>query len=310
MKHIYSITLLFFALNSFSQEEVQWFQPGQEWYYNVYCFQSFFCGATHYEVENTEMIGGEAAVILNKTITGEFQEPIYGQEYFRFEDDTVWRYSPEAEEWHMLYDMGAEVGDVWTIQEEVYYGYSDGEEPEDIPLFKVVVDSVAFWETISDSPLTNRRVIFTRPVEEPEMSYYTFGQPIVEGIGPVGGAHDLIGNTVGVALPLQSPSFHCFISEGQFAYGSSASPCFTLSTEDIDEVNSGLIYPNPATGTIFWSDESVNEISIYNSLGQLVMHSQLQNGENTLSVKILESGVYVVVIKADETIFSQKLILK
>jgi hypothetical protein len=82
-----------------------------------------------------------------------------------------------------------------------------------------------------------------------------------------------------------------------------------VGTED-QKRNELKIYPNPATDHIFWNDKSVDEISIYNSLGQLVLQSQLQNSENSLSVEILESGFYVVVIKADETIFSQKLILK
>jgi hypothetical protein len=82
-----------------------------------------------------------------------------------------------------------------------------------------------------------------------------------------------------------------------------------VGTED-QKRNELNIYPNPATDHIFWNDESVDEINIYNSLGQLVLQSQLQNGENFLSVEILESGFYVVVFKTEDTIFSQKLILK
>lgn len=69
------------------------------------------------------------------------------------------------------------------------------------------------------------------------------------------------------------------------------------------------IYPNPATDHIFWNDQSIEKISIYNSLGQLVLQSQLQNGENSLSVEILESGFYVVVTDFGDRTLSTKLII-
>lgn len=70
------------------------------------------------------------------------------------------------------------------------------------------------------------------------------------------------------------------------------------------------IYPNPASDHIFWSDKSIEEISIYNALGQMVLQSNSLSGANTISVEILESGFYVVVLKANNSIFSEKLIIK
>src|SRR5690606_25274306 len=136
----------------------------------------------------------------------------------------------------------------------VVYGYSDdGLEHDEIPLFKVVVDSVVFWEEVPNSTITNRRMIYTSPINEGlEESLYTFG-PILEGVGPVGGSHNLIGNSAGVALPLQSPYFQCFLVDGELtfgsdelAYGIGSSPCFTLGTDEVQKVQGGLIYPNPA----------------------------------------------------------------
>lgn len=308
MKQLSTILLILFSFQGFSQEEVEWFQPGQEWYYNVYCFQDYACGAVHYTVGETELIDGEEAAVLTRTENDEIlEEPQVSSEYLRYANDTVWRYSTVAEAWHFLYDMGAEPGDVWTIQEDVFYGYSfDGNEPEEIPLFKVLVDSVVVWVDIPDSPLSQRRVVYTSPVlNDAEESWYTFG-PILEGIGPVGIAHDLIGNEAGVALPLQSPSFQCFLDNGDLAYGSSGSPCFTLGTNDIKQLESGLVYPNPASESIFWN-KPIDELRVFDALGKLV----LQTGKaiNQVSVSELERGFYTVVLIREGKSFSQKLLI-
>lgn len=315
MKQFFTLFLFLFSLHSYSQDEVEWFQPGQEWYYNVYCLQDFGCGYTYYEVIGNEIVGGEEANAFTRIYLDEsIDEPIVSNEYLRFENDTAWRYSTSAGEWHMLWDIGAEPGDVWTIQNDVFYGYNDsGEDPDDIPLFKVVVDSVAFWGVVPDSPLIDRRVVYVSPVvNEFEESYFTFG-PILEGVGPVGGAHDLIGNSSATALPLQSPYFQCFLHEGvltygsdQLAYGSGSSPCFTLQTSEVDEVDKGLIYPNPATESIFLN-EPIDGLRIFDAVGKLVLQTNQMSG--SLSVDHLEAGLYTVVIDKEGEVFSQKLMI-
>jgi len=309
--------MILFSFQGFAQDEVDWFQNGQEWYYNVYCLQNFGCGYTYYEVNGSITAAGEEGKELTRIYLDEGpNEPLVSTEYLRFENDTAWRYSEIAEEWHMLWDMGAEVGDVWTIQEDVFYGYSDYEpNPEVIPLFKVVVDSVAFWEEVPDSPLTNRRLIYVRPVvNEVEESVYTFGT-ILEGVGPVGGSHDLVGNSSGTALPLQSPYFQCFLDDGmltygsdELAYGSGSSPCFTLGTEEVAQVESGLVYPNPAVNFVKW-DEPIDQISLFDAAGKLLMQKQI-NGEQSLSVEHLPSGFYTVLINDGVSGYSQKLIIE
>lgn len=217
----------------------------------------------------------------------------------------------------MLWDMGAEVGDVWTIQEDVFYGYSEEDpDPEEIPLFKVVVDSVAFWDEVPDSPLTNRRVIYVRPVvNEIEESFYTFG-PILEGVGPVGGSHVLIGNPTNTLLPLQSPYFQCFLDDGvltygsdELAFGAGSSPCNTLRTSQVEEIDQGLIYPNPASEVIFW-DKQIDELTIFDALGKVVLQKNGVTGISSISVSELERGFYTVVMTAENVSFSQKLIVQ
>ncbi len=318
MKQLFTSFFFLPALFGFSQDETIWFQEGNEWYYNIYCLQEYGCGYTYYEVGGTDFIGGEESAVLNRIYLDEFSEtPFLGAEYLRFENDTVWRYSNLAEEWHMLWDIGAQAGDVWTIQNEVFYGYShDGLEPDFIPLFQVVVDSVVFWEEVPNSPLTNRRAIYVSPtINQTEVSMYTFG-PILEGVGAVGSSHDLIGNSTDVLLPLQSPYFQCFIENGELvygsdelAYGTGSSPCFALNTTDIPEVRSGLIYPNPAIDRIFW-DRPIDEIRIIGPFGKLVHYEIGLKSQSSLSISTIESGFYTLIITEGGNSFSQKLIIE
>ncbi|MCH2200261.1 MAG: T9SS type A sorting domain-containing protein [Flavobacteriales bacterium] len=309
-------TILFLFLSSsvsgFSQDEVEWFLDGQEWYYNIYCFQSFFCGFQHYEVSGAEMLGEHEATILESTYyTSEgTTEPISETQYLRYSNDTVWRYATQAEQWHMLWDMGAEVGDVWTIQEAVYYGYGfEGEEPTDIPLFKVRVDSIAFWDDIPNSSLSNRRVIYVNPVvNETEESLYTFG-PILDGVGPINGAHDLIGNSSATALPLQSPYFQCFLEGGQLAYGAQGSPCLTLGTDGIEQTDIRPIYPNPSSERIFW-DDSLDELRIIDLQGRLVYRNNQLSSVRSVPIDQLSGGTYILQMEVGENSFIQKLVVK
>jgi len=318
MKQLSTFLLILFTFQGFAQAEVEWFQPGQEWYYNVYCLGEFGCGYTYYEVNGSETFEGEEASVLTRLYLDEsVEEALVSSEYLRFENDTAWRYSEIAEEWHILWDMGAEVGDIWTIQEDVFYGYSDYDpNPIDIPLFKVVVDSVAFWDEVPDSPLTNRRVIYVRPVDnEIEQSWYTLG-PILEGVGPVGGSHDLLGNPTYTLLPLQSPYFQCFLDDGvlaygsdQLAYGSGSSPCYALGTSQVEEIDRGLIYPNPAFDYIKW-DNPVDQITLIDATGRIVLQKQINHSSNQLSLDGFPKGIYTVLITAEKSSFSQKLIVR
>jgi hypothetical protein len=309
MKQLITFLLVVISIPAFSQE-VEWFQPNQEWYYNVYCFQEYACGYTHYDFAQTEIIGGEEATLLNRSYSDEnVDEPILNTEHLRFENDTVWRYSAVAEQWHMLWDIGADVGDVWIIQEDVFYGYENANEPEEIALFKVMVDSVAIWEEVPDSPLTDRRVIYTLPLtDENEESQYVFG-PILEGVGPIGGAHDLIGNWAENLLPLQSPTFQCFLDNGDLAYGSADSPCNTLSASEPVELKSGLVYPNPAMDFIKW-DEPIDQVTLIDPTGKIVLQKQINGLSNELSLDGLPRGFYTVVMQDGKGSFSQKLIVQ
>ena len=157
--------------------------------------------------------------------------------------------------------------------------------------------------------MTNKRVVYTSPIiGQEEESLFAFG-PILEEVGPIGGTHDLIGNSAFQLLPLQGPSFKCFIDNGDLAFGEAGSPCFTLSTKEFQEAETPLIYPNLAINELRWN-ESIEAIRIFDATGKLVLVEKNLVGKSFLATSTLEIGFYAVVFEKYASYFSQKLIVE
>jgi len=82
---------------------------------------------------------------------------------------------------------------------------------------------------------------------------------------------------------------------------------------DILELNNSeiKIYPNPATNklTILTNNEtSINEINIYNQLGQNIL--QIKHPTKSIDVSMLEGGVYIIELITNEYRTRQKLLIR
>ncbi len=87
--------------------------------------------------------------------------------------------------------------------------------------------------------------------------------------------------------------------------------CATLSIENIDSGDDVTIFPNPAEKELFISVKNtviINEVNIYNQLGQKVLNEKKLN--DALDVSILRQGVYVVELVSDGFIIREKLIIR
>jgi Secretion system C-terminal sorting domain len=72
-----------------------------------------------------------------------------------------------------------------------------------------------------------------------------------------------------------------------------------LSTANFDD-NKVSFYPNPITGNqLTLQTKSTGEYTMYNGTGQLVKKGQLSDGENSINVSTLNSGIYLISINND-----------
>ncbi|MCF8296111.1 MAG: T9SS type A sorting domain-containing protein [Saprospiraceae bacterium] len=70
--------------------------------------------------------------------------------------------------------------------------------------------------------------------------------------------------------------------------------------EELDEISSLKIYPNPTTDLVnLVSDEKINSIKIYNSLGELIYDENPKSLFTTINIKYYKSGVYFFRIETD-----------
>ncbi len=306
-----SLSLLTFAVLLISpplkSQDLEWFQPGHEWYYNTYCMAGGTCGYKHYAVQGDTTVAGRTGTVLDVNIleeTGEFHADIL---IVQAGPDTVFRYSPEADKWHMLYDMGAEVGDVWTIQEDEFLGF--GENSENPDLFKVQVTEVVV-EMIGGE--MRRKVGAEAWSDGFEMSMYGFGF-IAEGIGPVGVAHGMTGSPVDVLLPLQVPGFQCFLAGGALVYGSPEAPCAVLSTRDRAERQPMRLHPNPVRDRLFFdlthADAEIVSARITDLSGRTVLSDQI-SGKIGIDVGPLPPGIYVLEVTARDNLRASEKFVK
>lgn len=71
------------------------------------------------------------------------------------------------------------------------------------------------------------------------------------------------------------------------------------------------LFPNPADDQLFIiSENNIDEVEIYNYVGQVVYSSVVKNNELNLDVSNLNAGMYIVRIKAGDQLTTRKVLIK
>ena len=72
------------------------------------------------------------------------------------------------------------------------------------------------------------------------------------------------------------------------------------------------IFPNPATDVLQlnFGDLQVEQLELYNTVGQMVVQTPIKNTQTTLNISDLERGIYVVKLYAKEGIVTRKILIE
>lgn len=134
----------------------------------------------------------------------------------------------------------------------------------------------------------------------------------VEGIGNVEGLlYDMYTKTIGLDFLGMN---RCYEHNGILLYHNypqNINDCSTpaLSLNTIEEDNSINIYPNPANKEVNISSENIiNSIEIFNSLGQRIYQEKPKSKEKTIDIDSFTKGVYIIAVNADKGYVRKKLI--
>jgi len=128
--------------------------------------------------------------------------------------------------------------------------------------------------------------------------------------------NDLLSNCAieSVCNYLSSPNGQVSISNNSSGCDSELeveTACIALSIDETNIIPELTIYPNPATSLLnieLTSNSSIDELSIYNQIGQLIYFEDDFTGP--IDAKDFESGIYIIEISSNNAKFIEKLILK
>ena len=106
----------------------------------------------------------------------------------------------------------------------------------------------------------------------------------------------------------------CYIHNGDLLYSNyshGGNDCITplMGIESIVEDNSISIYPNPTNSEVNISSENIiNSIEIFNSLGQRVYYSVVNSTEKIIDISSFTNGVYILGVNTENGVIRKKII--
>ena len=107
-------------------------------------------------------------------------------------------------------------------------------------------------------------------------------------------------------------SLLCYLNNGDLQYSNSGDKgCFPIvSIDDISlDDNSITLYPNPSNSEVNISSENIiNSIEIFNSLGQRVYQSVVNSNTKTIDISSFTNGVYILGVNTENGVIRKKII--
>ena len=279
MKNILLLLMLFCLSSSPLAAQGNFAPVGATWTYTSYYHlpPPFSWGPYVITVESIEMLQSKLCSKINLGTDGfsGFPDPCFVYE----SNDSVFFWSYISEQFQLLYDFGAEVGESWVIG-----GLQVGDTSKYDDFLTVTVDSIKTLVLNQD----------TLKVWHIHRSAFEWDNVIIEGIGntrfllPSDGIFESTFNTL-----------RCYGDE-EDEYFFVSYPCDTIirnttSTKDVSSVEHNIVInPNPVTIYLQISaDDFINDgfIRIFNMQGYQVLKERLRN-TGMYDVSRLSPGIY------------------
>ncbi len=321
MKQLSStIIILLFLKLTFAQT---WAPVGAKWYYS-------HNGGAPPDLTVIESIGD--TIINTKTckilqtymIEEHWTPPSYSYwdtlfcplQYTYQDSGIVYIFDKTKNDFDVLYDFSAAIGDSITVKDSTFMGYC----PESVPskYFKYVIDS------ISDTIINNTTLVmqFTTPTQGSEWGFSDFigvlrKLPIIENIGSI---KFLFGVYHIQVMEGSINCLRCYRDSVLFYkahFWPDTVPCGQLrplynSLENFQNNNNINIYPNPANSAI--NIEFKNDfiegyfIGIYSVVGKLQLKQKSISEKVSIDISKLSKGMYFMRIANGKLTFSGKFV--
>lgn len=244
-----------------------YFPRGTEWYYEI---KHLTGGITYQYLEYTAdtAVNSKRVKIIAETNTMYDKEQWTDFEYIYEDGDRIYWWNKDLEDFTLLYDFGAEVGDEWEIN--------------------------GGWFTITVHVDAAQTVTFkSQPYRVLSVSDASglFTGDIICGIGH----QERFFPESPIAKDYEVDGLRCFWQDGELVLTMGDEDCDAVYYEihDVDEDTEATfaVYPNPTDGLLFV--EGQGEYRLTNPLGQILL---LGTTTKTIDVSSLPAGLYFLTI--------------
>jgi len=294
--------LFLFVLLPFLASSQSWIPESSVWHYDYWNIGEV--GFNKIEYTGDTIIGGHSCQIIVDTQFVFFQAPNgttilasknqFPTNYTYNNNDSVFYY--QDNNFWLLYNFAADIGDIWLLSDDTTGGCAET---------YIIVTDVGN-KTINGS---NKRWI---DIETNIGGKYYFKGRAIEGMGLFENTNSLHINSMfpqevscdtTIAVEYNNYTFKCFSIDTNLIYNPSGEDCeYLLIHQGIEDtqVNSFKInaYPNPASDLITFELDKISnynfEITIYNSIGQPIITTNLDKSKLSKSINIhnLQNGLY------------------
>ncbi|MFM9951646.1 MAG: T9SS type A sorting domain-containing protein [Saprospiraceae bacterium] len=272
-----SVVLFMLALSAFAQQYD--FAPvGARWTYSSLSEipGDYSTYPRVVEVESEEFFQGRLCRKLVGIATSGLPDPFYVYS----KQDSVFFYSEISGNFELLYDFGAEFGEIWTI---------NGLNGADNTNMLTIEAGTSFSAAVGDTILQFLNITFAlHPLD--------WGLQIIKGIGSDYFHLPYSFGLVGRNSPFQ---LRCYF-DGQNEFQFVPFDCDTsiIISSDKEPISAGpeiSVFPNPATDRlmVLWDKPGSRLLfTLYNHLGQPIRQQMLNPGSNDVEIANLVAGVY------------------
>jgi len=292
---IYKFVLVILILISsvYGSSAQNWAPVGAKWHFTKHTNMSSAFSYTTIEVEKDTMVLGKKC----SKLIGNFDPCIWQSNIMYESNDSVYFYHTQNNDFSLLYDFGANPGDIWEINNitsSFGLGFPDTS--------RILVDSVD--QILIDGEIL--RVLYTTQINMIE-SDYEFGGMIIEKIGAISFYPWLFSCDPVAGI------IRCYEDDDIFYQRDSNIACEYSTVNTIDlEIENVKAYPNPVNDKLritidFPFDQKIN-FQMIDMSNKMVLHGTL--GSTTIDVSSLLRGVYVfnLVDSSNEVILTTKIL--
>lgn len=281
-------------------QDLTWFETGSSWIYNYQTVSGPEQFQAEFQISETVFAGKDC---FKMEVIGDYPflcTPFDAPIYLYASNDSVFLGMEVSGNFRLAYNFNAEVGDFWDYQ---------------LPISEVAVDFFRVHVIAVDNVMMDGN-----EVKEMVLTYQSmFTAPHVEIFPEEIIVRQFLGSTNGFFLPLghllacdaeTSIALQCFNSPSINYSNPEFGSCF-LSTQTVNDPESILIYPNPASDyiNIKMAINTESRIRIFQLDGKLVFNQSMNSGSERINLPKLSSGMYIVEISDVESRFFRKVLV-